>query len=86
MYLSALDRHAIRLQEVRSRATMVQFGGAAGTLASLGDGDRGLKVRARMAEILGLHDPVISWHVARDGIAEAISVLSVRSTALNDAS
>ncbi|EEB94364.1 hypothetical protein MPER_06834, partial [Moniliophthora perniciosa FA553] len=29
------------------------------------------------AEILGLQDPPISWHVARDGIAECVSFLSI---------
>lgn len=75
--LSSFDRHYERLQQLKSRALMVQFGGAAGTLASLGDSDIGLRVRAKMAENLGLANPPISWHVARDGIAEAVSFLSV---------
>lgn len=75
--LSSFDRHYERLQQLRPRVLMIQFGGAAGTLASLGDSDIGLRVRAKMAENLGLTDPPISWHVARDGVAEAISFLSV---------
>ncbi len=78
VWLSALDRHAERLEQLRPRALLVQFGGAVGSLASLGTNDIGLKVRAKLAEDLGLHDPPISWHVARDGIAETISFLSVR--------
>lgn len=76
--LSAFDRHYERLQQLRPRALMIQFGGAAGTLASMGDSDIGLRVRHKMAEDLGLTDPPISWHVARDGVAEAISFLAVR--------
>ncbi|KAG7442668.1 L-Aspartase-like protein [Guyanagaster necrorhizus] len=77
VWLSALDRHAERLGQLRPRALFVQFGGAVGTLASLGTSDIGLKIRAKLAEDLGLHDPPISWHVARDGIAETISFLSI---------
>jgi 3-carboxy-cis,cis-muconate cycloisomerase len=55
---------------------MVEFGGAAGTLASLGNGDDGLKVRANYAAELGLQDPKITWHVARDGLVELVSLLA----------
>jgi 3-carboxy-cis,cis-muconate cycloisomerase len=47
-----------------------QFGGAAGTLASLGD--KGLAVRAGLMRELGLAEPAITWHVARDALAEAV--------------
>jgi 3-carboxy-cis,cis-muconate cycloisomerase len=76
VWLSALDRHAERLVEVRRRALMVQFGGAAGTLASLGPGPDGLRVRAELAADLGLRDPEITWHVARDGLAEVVGLLA----------
>lgn len=75
--LSSIQRHVERLEQLKPRALMVQFGGAAGTLASLGDSEIGLRVRAEMARDLGLTDPSISWHVARDGVAEIISFLSV---------
>ncbi|KAF9267484.1 L-Aspartase-like protein [Marasmius fiardii PR-910] len=77
VWLSSLDRQDEHLKQLLPRVLLVQFGGAAGTLASLGTGDTGLKVRVKMAEVLGLHDPPISWHVARDGIAECISFLSI---------
>ncbi|KAL0064663.1 hypothetical protein AAF712_008361 [Marasmius tenuissimus] len=77
VWLSSLDRQEEHLRQLDRRVLLVQFGGAAGTLASLGsDDDTGLQVRAKMAEELGLHDPPISWHVARDGIAECVSFLS----------
>ena len=57
----------------------MQFGGAAGTLASLGD--QGLAVQAELAKELGLAVPDIPWHVARDGIVEAVSFLRVWSPA-----
>lgn len=79
VYLSGFQRHLGRLQQLRPRCLMVQFGGAAGTLASLGSSgtDIGLRVRGRLAEILGLHDPTITWHTARDGTAEVISFLAL---------
>ncbi|MFD2419415.1 class-II fumarase/aspartase family protein [Amycolatopsis pigmentata] len=76
VWLSALDRHAERLSAVRERDLMVQFGGAAGTLASLGPGKEGLRVRAGLAAELGLRDPEITWHSARDGLAEIVGLLA----------
>lgn len=76
VWLSALDRHAERLAAVRERDLMVQLGGAAGTLASLGPGPAGLEVRSAMAEELGLRDPEITWHVARDGLVSIVSLLA----------
>src|SRR5215469_10438355 len=63
VWLYALDRHAERLHQLRPRVLLVQFGGAAGTLAPLGDGEEGLKTRAELAGELGLGDPPITWHV-----------------------
>ncbi len=76
VWLSSLNRHAQRLQQLKPRALMVEFGGAAGTLASLGDGTDGLKVRAAFAEELGLSNPPITWHVARDGLVEIVTTLA----------
>ncbi|MGW6402569.1 class-II fumarase/aspartase family protein [Streptomyces sp. NPDC055134] len=76
VWLSALDRHAERLEQATERVLMVQFGGAAGTLASLGNGPEGLQVRAALAAELGLRDPSITWHVARDGLVELVSLFA----------
>ena len=77
VWLSALDRHADRLKELRPRVLVVQFGGAAGTLASLGAGGEGLQTRAELARELALADPPITWHVTRDSIAETVQVLAL---------
>ena len=45
-----------------------EFGGAAGTLSSLGG--RGLEVQAALMKELGLGQPEIAWHTVRDRIAE----------------
>jgi 3-carboxy-cis,cis-muconate cycloisomerase len=67
--LATLRRHKQRLAELRPRLEVFEFGGACGTLASLGD--RGLDVQAALADELGLAQPEIAWHTERDRIAEA---------------
>lgn len=66
--LAAIERHRARLAQIRPRILVGEFGGAAGTLASLG-GD-GLRVQAALMEELGLGQPLIAWHTARDCFAE----------------
>lgn len=56
VYLSSVVRHLERLTEIEQRCLLVQFGGAAGTLASLGTDDTGVRVRAALAQELGLVD------------------------------
>lgn len=51
--------------------------GAAGTFASLGNGDIGIRVRREMASELGLQDSGITWHVMRDNIAEITNFLAL---------
>ncbi len=77
VWLYALDRHAERLSELRPRVLLAQFGGAAGTLASLGNGEESLATRTELARELALGDPPITWHVVRDGIAETVQVLAL---------
>jgi 3-carboxy-cis,cis-muconate cycloisomerase len=75
IWLAALDRHAERLAQLRPRVLVVQFAGAAGTLASIGG--KGLDVQRELAAELGLGQPASTWHVARDGFAEAVNVLAL---------
>lgn len=77
VWLAGIRRQLRRLREVKETCLMVQFGGAAGTLASLGTGDAGIRVRKRLATILGLTDPIITWHVARDTVAEVVNSLAI---------
>jgi 3-carboxy-cis,cis-muconate cycloisomerase len=77
VWLSAFDRHAARLAELRPRVLMMQFGGAAGTLASLGPGESSLASCTELARELGLAEPAITWHVARDAIAETVQFLAL---------
>lgn len=75
IWLAMFDRHQERLAELRQRVLVVQFAGAAGTLASLGD--KGFEVQAALADELNLAVPVTTWHVARDGFAEAVNLLAL---------
>lgn len=75
IWLAMFDRHQERLAQLRERVLVVQFAGAAGTLASLGD--QGLAVQRALAEELGLGVPATTWHVARDGFAEVVNLLAL---------
>jgi 3-carboxy-cis,cis-muconate cycloisomerase len=77
VWLSAFDRHSARLAELRPRVLVVEFGGAAGTLASLGEGEEVLGSRRELARELGLGEPAITWHVARDAVAETVQFLAL---------
>ena len=66
-WLAPLPRHWRRLAELKPRLLVVQFGGAAGTLAALGD--RGPKVQEALARELDL-GPAVPWHTQRDAIVE----------------
>ncbi|MDN3566333.1 3-carboxy-cis,cis-muconate cycloisomerase [Paeniroseomonas aquatica] len=81
VWLSPLLTMLERLDQLRPRVEKLQFGGAAGTLASLGD--QGLAVQDALAKELGLASPDIPWHVARDGIAEAVGFLGLLCGALS---
>jgi 3-carboxy-cis,cis-muconate cycloisomerase len=73
--LGAMQRHRERLAQLRPRVLVGEFGGAVGTLASLGAD--GLKVQAAMMEELGLGQPDIAWHTVRDRIGEVACFLGL---------
>lgn len=64
VWVDELGRARDRLREAKDGVSYVQFGGAAGTIASLGA--VGIEVRAALADELALGEPAITWHVARD--------------------
>ncbi|MBO9873398.1 MULTISPECIES: 3-carboxy-cis,cis-muconate cycloisomerase [Xanthomonas] len=67
-WLDALQRSRRRLQALREDALVLQFGGAAGTLAALQS--QGLAVAEALAAELRLPLPALPWHAARDRIGE----------------
>lgn len=72
-FLSHLDR----LKQVRARVEQVEFAGAAGTLASLGD--QGIAVMEALANELKLKAPLAPWHASRDALAETVCFLGLVS-------
>jgi 3-carboxy-cis,cis-muconate cycloisomerase len=74
-WLAPLLRHLERLEEVLPRLLVVQFGGAAGTLAALGD--KGLAVAQALADELKLGLPMMPWHAQRDSFVEFANWLSL---------
>jgi 3-carboxy-cis,cis-muconate cycloisomerase len=79
-WLTSVDEAREGLAAVRSRRIAVQFGGAAGTLASLGDAGR--RVTALLAEELGLALPVLPWHTDRLRIIDLGTALARVAAAL----
>lgn len=74
-WLAPIERHRQRLAQIEPRVLVVQLGGAAGTLASIGE--QGLALQAEVARELGLGQPVLPWHTQRDGIAEVGQYLAL---------
>ena len=74
-WLAALRRHRERLQAAGSRALVLQFGGAVGTLAALGE--NGPAVSQALAQKLELSEPELPWHAHRDNLVEVAATLGL---------
>jgi len=75
VWVQPLIGHIERLVALRPRVEQVSFGGAAGTLASLGD--QGIAVVEALADELGLSAPAAPWHVNREAFAETVAFLGL---------
>lgn len=73
-WLDALGRDRQRIAAASKRLAL-QFGGAAGTLAALGDA--GPAVAEALAKELDLPLPALPWHASRDRITELASTLGI---------
>jgi len=74
-WCDALDRATGRVDSRLNEASVLQFGGASGTLAALGD--RGPAVAAALAKALNLAVPPMPWHTHRDRLAALACALGV---------
>ena len=74
-WLAPIVRHRQRLDTISPSLLVVQFGGASGTLAALGD--KGLVVMEALAGELDLALPIMPWHTQRDGFVEFAGWLSL---------
>ena len=79
-WLDALERCRLRLEEAGEAARVLQFGGAAGTLATLGA--RGLEVAEALARILDLRLPALPWHASPDRLVALAAALGLLVGAL----
>jgi 3-carboxy-cis,cis-muconate cycloisomerase len=79
-WLTPLLRHHERLRELEPRINVVQFGGAVGTLAALGN--RGLEVQHALAAELNLNEPLMPWHTQRDNVTELAGWLALVTSSL----
>jgi 3-carboxy-cis,cis-muconate cycloisomerase len=73
--LAGIERHIERLEQLRPRVLMGEFGGACGTLASIEKG--AMETQAGLMQELGLAQPDIAWHTVRDTIAEVGAFLGM---------
>jgi 3-carboxy-cis,cis-muconate cycloisomerase len=78
-WLMGVTEAAERLAELRQGRLAIQLGGAAGTLASLGDA--GLEVATGLAHSLGLAEPPMPWHSDRTRVAQLGSALAIAAGA-----
>jgi len=74
-WLSALERHRERVIRTRRSVATLQFGGAVGTLAALGD--QGANVAEALALELDLALPDLPWHAQRDRVCEVATTLGL---------
>ena len=74
-WLDAITRHRERLNAMRPRILALQFGGGAGTLASLGDNANA--IATALAHELDLALPAIPWHGERDRVVEVATTLGL---------
>jgi 3-carboxy-cis,cis-muconate cycloisomerase len=80
VWLDEVHRQQERLQQARPRILVGEFGGAVGTLASLGP--IGLQIEERLMEKLGLGEPTIPVKTAGDRVAEFVLLLCMVSATL----
>ena len=73
--LGAVTRHRQRLSELKPRLLSLQFGGASGSLAALGEA--GWAVSGALAQELELTLPEQPWHTQRDRLVEFASLLGM---------
>jgi 3-carboxy-cis,cis-muconate cycloisomerase len=79
-WLGSVRRGRRRLENGFHAAAVLQFGGASGTLASLGE--RGIEVSEALGTELGLETPTAPWHTQRDQVAALICACGILTGSL----
>lgn len=75
-FLATLQRHLKRLRDLRQSVLVLEYSGAAGTLATI-DPQKAMACQEELAKELGLAVPEIAWHTNRDRIAEVGAFLAI---------
>jgi 3-carboxy-cis,cis-muconate cycloisomerase len=79
-WLGSIHRSRARLNAAFAEGLVLQFGGASGTLAALGN--RGLEIAQALAKELGLTLPDAPWHTHRDRLAALMCACGVLTGSL----
>ncbi len=79
-WFAAVHRAHENLTRSFRAALILQFGGASGTLASLGS--KGIEIGSDLAKRLGLEYPDAPWHTFRDRLAALVSACGVLTAVL----
>lgn len=74
-WLGAITRHRQRLEALKPRLFCLQFGGASGSLAALGE--QGWAISEALADELQLQLPDQPWHTQRDRLVEFACLLGM---------
>jgi len=80
-WIAPLLRHQERLENMKPRLLQIQFGGAVGTLASLGE--QGFVVKKELARMLNLNETLLTWHTQRDNLMELMTFMSLLSGSMS---
>lgn len=80
VWLAEMRRHRDRLAACKAKVLTGEFGGAVGTLA--GVAADGMAIHQALMRELGLNEPLIAWHTARDNFAEFATVLCMITATL----
>ena len=74
-WIAPLLRHLERLEELKPRLLVIQFGGAIGTLSPLKE--QGYATQHALAHELSLNSLAMPWHTQRDGLVECANWLAL---------
>jgi len=75
IWVEEIKRHLERLQQCKPRLFILEFAGAAGTLATI-DQEKALALQKELAKELSLEVSSLPWHVSRDHLVEICSILA----------
>lgn len=76
VWVEEIKRHLVRIKQCKPRLLVLEFSGAAGTLATI-DVNKGFELQEILSKELGLNILPVPWHSSRDNLAEILSILAM---------